>query len=233
MSFNRDQAFLLPPDLKAWRPDDDLAHFVVAAVERVPLGAFQVADRAGGKPRYHPPLMLALLIYSYVNGIFSSRRIERASYREIAVRFVTANLHPDHDTIAVFRRSNKAAFEAAFLQVLLLARESGLLRLGTVSIDGTKIDADASKIRSVRYHRAKELRATAQAEAPMPGTTTRRPCRPNSPGAKRSGQSSMPPVTGWKPRLAPKPRPSAQLTKRRRPPMTPRECARSAAETAR
>ncbi len=172
--YNREQAFLLPPDLKAWLPEDDLAHFVVAAVERVPLAAFAVADRAGGRPQYHPRLMLALLIYSYANGIFSSRRIERATYRDIAVRFVAANLHPDHDTIASFRRSNKAAFEAAFLQVLLLARESGLLRLGTVSIDGTKLDANASKIRSVRYDRATQLRAklaadiaalTAQAEA--------------------------------------------------------------------
>jgi Transposase domain (DUF772) len=87
--FNREQAFLLPPDLKAWVPEDDLAHFVVAAVERVPLAAFQVADRAGGKPQYHPRLMLALLlIYSYANGIFSSRRIERATYRDTSVRFV-------------------------------------------------------------------------------------------------------------------------------------------------
>jgi transposase len=172
--FNRDQTFLLPPDLKAWVPEDDLAHFVVAAVERVPIAAFEVAARPGGKPQYHPRLMLALLIYGYANGIFSSRRIERATYRDIAVRFVAANLHPDHDTIAVFRRANKAAFEAAFLQVLLLAREAGLLRLGTVSIDGTKIDADASKIRSVRYDRARDLRSklaadiaqlTAQAEA--------------------------------------------------------------------
>ena len=79
-------------------------------------------------------------------------------YRDIGVRFVAANTHPDHDTIAVFRQTNKAAFEAAFLEVLLLARESGLLRLGTVSIDGTKIDANASKIRSVRYDRAQALR---------------------------------------------------------------------------
>jgi transposase len=172
--FNRDQSFLLPPDLKEWLPEDDVAHFVVAAVERVPLGVFEVAERAGGKPQYHPRLMLALLVYSYANGIFSSRRIERASHRDIGVRFVAANLHPDHDTIASFRRAHKAAFEAAFLQVLLLARESGLLRIGTVSIDGTKIDANASKIRSVRYDRAKQLRAklaaditalTAQAEA--------------------------------------------------------------------
>lgn len=172
--FNREQAFLLPPDLKAWVPADDLAHFVVAAVERVPIGAFQTASRSGGKAQYHPHLMLALLVYSYANGLFSSRRIERATYRDIAVRFVAANLHPDHDTIATFRRTNKAALEAAFLHVLLLAREAGLLRLGTVSIDGTKIDANASKIRSVRYDRARDLRTklaadiaqlTAQAEA--------------------------------------------------------------------
>jgi transposase len=94
--------------------------------------------------------MLALLVYSYATGIFSSRRIERATHRDIGVRFVAANTHPDHDTIAVFRQTNKAAFEAAFLEVLLLAREAGLLRVGTVSIDGTKIDANASKIRSAR-----------------------------------------------------------------------------------
>ena len=162
--FNRDQLFLLPPDLKEWLPADDVAHFVVTAVERVSMTSFQVPDRTGGKPQYHPRLMLALLIYCDANGIFSSRRIERATYRDIGVRFVAANLHPDHDTIAVFRRTNTAAIEAAFLQVLLLARESGLLRLGTVSIDGTKIDANASKIRSVRYDRVQQLRASLAAD---------------------------------------------------------------------
>jgi transposase len=162
--FSRDQAFLLPPDLKAWLPEDDLAHFIVAAVERVPIGAFEVPARTGGKAQYHPRLMLALLIYGYANGIFSSRRIERATYRDIAVHFIAADLHPDHDTIATFRRSNKAAIEAAFLQVLLLAREAGLLRLGTVSIDSTKIDANAAKIRSVRYDRLRDLRAKLAAD---------------------------------------------------------------------
>jgi transposase len=164
MPFSRDQAFLLPPDAKDWLPADDLAHFVVAAVERVPLGAFAVRPSPGGKAQYHPRLLLALLIYAYANGIFSSRRIERATHRDIGVRYVAANLHPDHDTIAAFRRANRAAFEAAFLQVLLLARESGLLRLGTVAIDGTKLDANASKIRSVRYDRAKELRTRLAAD---------------------------------------------------------------------
>ena len=128
--FSRDQAFLLPPDARDWLPADDVAHFVVAAVDRVPLGAFAVRPLPGGKAQYHPRLLLALLIYSYANGIFSSRCIERATYRDIGVRYVAANLHPDHDTIAAFRRANRAAFEAAFLQVLLLARETGLLRLG-------------------------------------------------------------------------------------------------------
>jgi transposase len=162
--FSRDQAFLLPPDAKDWLPADDVAHFVVAAVDRVPLGAFAVRPVPGGKAQYHPRLLLALLIYCYANGIFSSRRIERATHRDLGVRYVAANLHPDHDTIAAFRRANRAAFEAAFLQVLLLAREAGLLRLGTVAIDGTKLDANASKIRSVRYDRAKELRAKLAAD---------------------------------------------------------------------
>jgi len=162
--FDRDQPFLLPPDLRDWLPEDDIAHFIVAAVERVRLGVFQTNPQAGGKPQYHPRLMLALLVYSYANGIFSSRRIERATYRDIAVRFIAANTHPDHDTIAAFRRTNQAAFEAAFVEVLLLARASGLLRLGTVSIDGTKIDANASKIRSVRYDRAQVLREKLAAD---------------------------------------------------------------------
>jgi len=162
--FSRDQAFLLPPDAKDWLPSDDVAHFVVAAVDRVPLGAFAVRPIPGGKAQYHPRLLLALLIYAYANGIFSSRRIERATHRDLGVRYVAANLHPDHDTIAAFRRGNRAAFEAAFLQVLLLARESGLLRLGTVAIDGTKLDANASKIRSVRYDRARALRVRLAAD---------------------------------------------------------------------
>jgi transposase len=162
--FGRDQAFLLPPDAKDWLPEDDVAHFVVAAVDRVPLGAFEVRAIPGGKAQYHPRLLLALLVYAYANGVFSSRRIERATYRDLGVRDVAANLHPDHDTIAAFRRANRAAFEAAFLQVLLIAREAGLLRLGTVAIDGTKLDADASKIRSVRYDRAQDLRAKLAAD---------------------------------------------------------------------
>ena len=153
----RDQAFLLPPDLRDWIPEDDLVHFVIEAVERVEMGAFKVNHFGTGSAQYHPRMMLALLIYCYANGIFSSRRIERATHRDIGVRFVAANTHPDHDTIATFRRENLAAFGESFLQVLLLAKELRLVKVGVVSVDGTKIDANASKHRSVRYDRAGEL----------------------------------------------------------------------------
>ena len=106
----RNQAFLLPPDLRDWIPEDDLAHFVIEAVERVEMSAFKVNHRGTGSAQYHPRMMLALLIYCYANGIFSSRRIERATHRDIGVRFVAANVHPDHDTIATFRHDNLAAF---------------------------------------------------------------------------------------------------------------------------
>jgi transposase len=153
----RDQAFLLPPDLRDWIPEDDLAHFVLEAVERVEMSAFKVNHRGTGSAQYHPRMMLALLIYGYANGIFSSRRIERATYRDIGVRFVAANTHPDHDTIATFRRQNLAAFAESFLQVLLLAKELRLVKVGLVSVDGSKFEASASKHRSVTYERAGEL----------------------------------------------------------------------------
>lgn len=172
--YDRSQAFLLPPDLRDWIGEDDLVHFITGAVERVDIGAFKVNWRGHGKAQYHPRMMLALLIYCYANGIFSSRRIERATHRDIAVRFIAADTHPDHDTIAAFRRENLEAFTITFHQVLLLAKELKLLKLGMVSIDGTKIDANASKIKSVRYDRACVLRSklaediaalTAKAEA--------------------------------------------------------------------
>jgi len=153
----RDQAFLLPPDLRDWIPEDDLAHFVIEAVERVDMGAFKVNRRGTGSAQYHPRMMLALLIYCYANGIFSSRRIERATRRDIGVRFVAANSHPDHDTIATFRRANFAAVSESFLQVLLLAKELKLVKVGVVSVDGSKFAANASKHRSIRYDRAGEL----------------------------------------------------------------------------
>ena len=155
---DRSQPFLLPPDMRDWLPADDLAHFVLEAVERVPMDSFQVNERGTGSAQYHPRTMLALLVYCYANGIFGSRRIERATYRDIGVRYVAANCHPDHDTICTFRRNNFDAVSAAFLEVLLLAKELKLLRVGTVSVDGTKVDANANKCNGIRHDRALELR---------------------------------------------------------------------------
>ena len=151
------QTLLLPVDLREWVPDDDLSHFVLAAVERVAMHRFRVNERGSGSAQYHPRMMLALLIYCYANGVFGSRRIERATYRDIGARYITADTHPDHDTICKFRRENFEAVAESFVEVLLMARELKLLRVGLVSVDGTKVDANASKHRSVRYDRAKAL----------------------------------------------------------------------------
>jgi transposase/ElaB/YqjD/DUF883 family membrane-anchored ribosome-binding protein len=151
------QPLLLPIDLREWVPADDMVHFILEAVEQVPLAHFQVNVRGSGSKQYHPRMMLALLIYCYANGVFGSRRIEAATYRDIAVRYLCADTHPDHDTICKFRRENVEAISASFVQVLQLARELKLLKVGTISVDGTKVDASASKHRNVRYDRAGDL----------------------------------------------------------------------------
>jgi len=157
VSADPNQPLLLPVDLREWIPEDDMVHFVLEAVERVPLERFKINERGSGSAQYHPRMMLALLIYCYANGIFGSRRIERATYRDLGVRYLCADTHPDHDTICKFRRENFEAVSEAFLQVLLLARELKLLKVGTLSVDGTKVDANANKHRNVRYDRAGEL----------------------------------------------------------------------------
>jgi transposase len=148
---------LLPADLRQWVPEDDLVHFVINAVETMNLSALAVNQRGSGSKQYPPRMMLALLIYCYANGLFGSRRIERATYRDVAVRYLTGDTHPDHDTICAFRRGNGEAVKQAFVEVLRLAKEMGLLKVGTVSVDGTHIKANASKHKGVRYDRAGEL----------------------------------------------------------------------------
>ena len=157
-------AALLPIDIREWIADDDLAHFVIEAVDRVPVSRFRVNDRGCGSAQYHPQMMLALLVYCYAHGVFSSRRIEQATFRDVGVRFVAASRRPDHDRICKFRRDNEAAIREAFLQVLLLACEVGLLRIGLVSVGSTQVDANASRHRNVRYDRAGELSEQLRAE---------------------------------------------------------------------
>jgi transposase len=149
---------LLPPDLREWVPEDDLVHFVIEAVDRLPLEKFRVNHRGTGDKQFPPHMMLALLIYSYANGLFSSRKIERATYRDVAVRYLTAGTHPDHDTICKFRRENLEAFSESFVDVLELARELKMLKLGNVSLDGSHYKANASIDQNVTYQRAVEIR---------------------------------------------------------------------------
>ena len=157
---------LLPPDLRDWVPDNHLAHFVVEAVEGMNLGGVSVNHRGSGSAQYPPGMMLSLLIYCYAAGIFSSRQIELGTHENVAVRFITGNTHPDHDTICTFRRENKALLEESFVKVLELARELKLLKVGqiTVSLDGTKVAANASKHAAVSYERAGEQIAQLELE---------------------------------------------------------------------
>jgi transposase len=148
VNIDRQTPMLLPPDLKEWVADNDLAKFILEAVEVTDTAQAAINVRGSGSEQYPPAMMLAVLIYCYATGTFSSRRIERATFDSVAVRYLCANTHPDHDTIATFRRTNEALVRGCFVRVLELARESGLLRLGSVSLDGTKLKANASKGRT-------------------------------------------------------------------------------------
>jgi transposase len=154
---DRDTPMLLPADLRDWVPEDDLVHFVIEAVKTLPTGQFVVNERGTGYAQYPPSMMLALVIYCYANGIFSSRRIERATYRDLGVRFLTGDTHPDHDTICSFRRQNAKLIAKFFVRVLELAQQLKLLEVGTISVDGTRLKANASKHRGVNYQRSGQL----------------------------------------------------------------------------
>jgi len=157
VEIDRNTPMLLPADLRDWVPEDDLVHFVIEAVKTLPAGEFVVNGRGTGYAQYPPSMMLALVIYCYANGIFSSRRIERATYRDLGVRFLSGDTHPDHDTICSFRRQNEKLIAKFFVRVLELARELKLLQVGTISVDGTRLKANASKHRGVNYQRSGQL----------------------------------------------------------------------------
>ena len=161
---DRQTGFLLPPSVDEWLPEKHLARFVVEVIEGLDPSAMSSAYRGSGSASYHPRLLLGILIYGYATGVFSSRKLERATYDSVAFRFVAANEHPDHDTIAAFRRRFLKEIEALFVQVLLLAREMGLLKLGTVALDGTKIHANASKHSALSYEHAGKIEAQLKAE---------------------------------------------------------------------
>jgi transposase len=161
---DRSTGFLLPPSVDEWLPEQHLARFVVEVIEGLDLRAMSGSYRGSGSASYHPKVLLGLLVYGYATGVFSSRKLERASYDSVAFRFIAANDHPDHDTIAAFRRRFLKEIEGLFVQVLLLAREMGVLKMGTVALDGTKIHANASRHSALSYEHAGKIEAQLQAE---------------------------------------------------------------------
>src|ERR1700735_2406622 len=162
--FDRATGFLLPPSLDEWLPERHLARFVVEVIDGLDLSAMVKSYRGSGSAGYHPALLLGLLVYGYTTGVFSSRKLERATYDSVAFRFIAANDHPDHDTIATFRRRFLKEIEALFVKVLLLAREMGMLKMGTVALDGTKIHANASRHSALSYEHAGKIEEQLKAE---------------------------------------------------------------------
>jgi len=161
---DRETGYLLPPSVDEWLPERHLARFVVEVIDGLDLSAMSQSYRGTGSASYHPALLLGLLVYGYATGVFSSRKLERATYDSVAFRFIAANDHPDHDTIATFRRRFLKEIEAVFVQVLVLAREMGMLKLGTVGLDGTKIHANASRHSALSYEHASKIEAQLKAE---------------------------------------------------------------------
>jgi transposase len=156
--------FLLPPSIDEWLPQRHLARFVVEVIEGLDLTTMSKSYRGTGSASYHPEPLLGLLVYGYATGVFSSRKLERATHDSVAFRFIAANDHPDHDTIATFRRRFLKDIEALFVKVLLLAREMGVLKMGTVALDGTKIHANASRHSALSYGHAGNIETQLKAE---------------------------------------------------------------------
>ncbi len=162
---NRKAAYLLPPSIDDWLPHNHLARFVVEITGQLDLSnIYKHYSGKGGIKAYEPRVLLSLLFYGYATGVFSSRKIERATYDSVAFRYIAANTHPDHDTIANFRKRFLGEIENLFVQILILAKEMGLLKVGKVSLDGTKIKANASKHKALSYAHASKIEKQLEAE---------------------------------------------------------------------
>jgi transposase len=166
--YSPDQPFLLPPVLQDWLPEDHPAAFISevvdAALDLTPIRATYATGEGRGQPPYHPALLVKLLLYGYCMGKPSSRQIEQATYEEIPYRVLAANQHPDHDTIAAFRQTHLPALAALFFQVLRLCQRAGLVQLGHVALDGTKVLANASKHKAMSYARMPEAERKLEQE---------------------------------------------------------------------
>lgn len=164
VQIDRDTAYLLPPSVQEWLPEDHLARFIVETVEQLDLSELNREYAGRGVAALPPAMLLALLFYGYATGEFSSRRLERATYDSVAFRFIAANTHPDHDTIAAFRKRFLPQLKGLFVQILQVARALKLLKVGNVSLDGTKVKANASRHRALSYGHASRIEAQLAAE---------------------------------------------------------------------
>lgn len=156
--------YLFPPSVQDWLPERHLARFVVEIVEQLDLRSLKESYTCSGNRPYHPAMLVALLFYGYATGVFSSRKLERATYDSVAFRFIAVNSHPDHDTIATFRKRFLPQLSVMFVEILTIAQQMGLLKLGKVSLDGTKIHANASKHKALSYGHATKLQTQLEAE---------------------------------------------------------------------
>lgn len=165
--YTLEQRLLLPPDLREWLPEGDSALFISDVVDELDLSAiyrtYETAD-GRGQPPYHPAMMVKLLVYGYCTGQPSSRKIERATYRDVAFRVLAADQHPDHDSLAAFRQRHLEALAGLFVQVLQLCQAAGLVKLGHVALDGTKVKANASKHKAMSYARMEQTEQRLEQE---------------------------------------------------------------------
>ena len=154
---SRQQQYLLPPSIDEWLPENHLARFIAEVIDQLDLSCLTRRYTGRGSAAHHPSVLLALLVYGYATGIFSSRKIERATFDSVAFRFLSADTHPDHDTLANFRKTFLVELEDLFVQVLSLAQAMKLVKLGQISLDGTKIKANASKHKALSHGHIEKL----------------------------------------------------------------------------
>lgn len=164
VEIDRETLYLLPPSIQDWLPEGHLARFVVEIVEQLDLRSLKKSYAGRGSQPYNPEMLLALLFYGYATGVFSSRKLERSTYDSVAFRFIAANAHPDHDTIATFRRRFLPQLGKLFVQILMIAHQVNVLKLGSVSLDGSKVKANASKHKALSYGHACKLETQIKAE---------------------------------------------------------------------
>src|ERR1700692_1028792 len=150
-AIDRKTGYLLPPSVDEWLPEKHLARLIVDVIDGLDLGRMCRASRGPVSAAYHPRTLLSILVYGYATGVFSSRKLERATWDSVAFRYIAGGKHPDRDTIATFRRRFLKDIEKLFVDVLRLAREMGGLKRGTSGLDGTKIPANASRHSALSY----------------------------------------------------------------------------------